>query len=120
MNYLTRYFVQFNKILQFINQKFINLKENFLCFVLLLFLGFFLGNLFGTVVNSIRQFNIPDSLLIAILISVNEVFNFIIYSNYKAKFSHTFSLKPATYSFLNAFKVGILLGFFLDAFKVGS
>ena len=120
MNYLTRYFIQFNKILQFVNQKFINLKTNFLSFVFLLFLGFFFGNLFGTLVDPIRQLKVADSLLIAILISVNELFNFIIYSGNKAKLRYKFILKPLTYSFLNAFKVGILLGFFLDAFKVGS
>ena len=118
MNYLTRYYSQLNKALSFINQRFIKLQKNFLSFLFLLFIGFFMGNLFGTLVESIRKFNIADSILIIILISLNEFINFIIYNNYKSKTVSQFKIK--FYNLLNSFKIGFLLGFFIDAFKVGS
>lgn len=118
MNYLTRYYSQLNQILKFINQKFIKLKKNFLSFLFSLFLGFFIGNLFGTLVDSIRKLNIADSLLILILIFLNEFANFIIYNKGKNKKNSPFKIK--LYNLLNAFKIGILLGFFIDSFKVGS
>ncbi len=99
------------------NKKFLKLKNNFLSFLFLLFVGFFLGNLFGTLVDSIRKFNIPDSFLILALIAVNEFINAIIYSNNKKA---TIKLDTKKYNFLNAFKIGVLLGFFIDSFKVGS
>ena len=118
MHYLTRYYIQLNQILNFINQKIIKLKNNFLSFLFCLFLGFFLGNLFGTIVDSIRRLNVIDSLLIFILIFLNEFINFLIYNDKKNKIHSPLKIK--FYNLLNAFKIGILLGFFIDSFKVGS
>ena len=118
MNYLTRYYFQLNQILQAINQKIKKLRKNFLSFLFSLFLGFFFGNLFGTLVDSVRKLNIADSLLIFILIFLNEFINFIIYNNGKKKKNSIFKIK--LYNLLNAFKIGTLLGFFIDSFKVGS
>lgn len=117
MNYLTRYYFQLNQILKFINQKLQKLKKNFLSFLLILFLGFFIGNVFGTLVESIRRLNIADSILIFIIILLNECANFIVYNSNNKK-SNLFLIK--LYNFLNIFKIGILLGFFIDSFKVGS
>lgn len=118
MNYLTRYYFQLNQIFKFLDQKFKKLKENFLSFLFILFLGFFLGNLFGTLVDSIRQLNVADSILIFIIIFLNELVNFTVYGPGKSKFNSTFMIK--LYNLLNIFKIGILLGFFIDSFKVGS
>ena len=118
MNYLTRYYFRLNQFLKFINQKLEKLKKNFLSFLLTLFLGFFLGNLFGTLVESIRKLNIADSILIFIIILLNETVNFIVYQPKNRK---TYSIpKIRLYDFLNIFKIGVLLGFFIDSFKVGS
>nr|UXE31247.1 hypothetical protein Ycf20 [Ostreobium quekettii] len=116
MSYLTRSYTKITKLLSFITKKFVKLKKNFLPFLFLLFAGFFLGNLFGTLVDSIRKLNIADSFLILLLVLFNEFINFIIYSN-KKKGRLT---KPKKFSFLNAFKIGVLLGIFIDSFKVGS
>lgn len=118
MNYLTRYYLKLNQIFKVVNKKSKKLKKNFLSFLIFLFFGFFFGNLFGTLMDSIRKFNIPDTLLIFILIIFNEFINFIIYHNGKKKINSTFREK--IYNFLNAFKIGALLGFFIDSFKVGS
>lgn len=118
MSYLTRYYSQLNQIFLFIKKKFIKLKVNFLSFLFLLFAGFFLGNLFGTLVDSIRKLNIADSILILLIILFNEFINFIIYSNYRKKLDAP--AKSKKYNFLNAFKIGVLLGIFIDSFKVGS
>ena len=118
MNYLTRYYFKLNQILRFVNQKFKKLKKNFLSFLFFLFLGFLFGNLFGTLVDSIRKINIPDSLLILILIFLNEFINFIIYHDGKSKIKSSSQIQ--LYNLLNAFKTGTLLGFFIDSFKVGS
>ena len=118
MNYLTRYYFQLNQILKVINQKIKKLKKNFLSFLFSLFLGFFFGNLFGTFVEYIRKLNITDSLLILILIFFNESINFIVYKDSKNKSNSSFKIK--VYNLLNAFKIGTLLGFFIDSFKVGS
>lgn len=112
MNYLTRYYLQFNNILKFINKKILKLKRNFLSFLLFLFLGFLIGNLFGTFVEYIKFVPLGNSFLILILICINEFINFCVYHKKKNYYK--------LYNFLNAFKIGILFGFFIDSYKVGS
>ena len=118
MGYLTRYYSKLSQFFTFTSIKFVKLKEGFLSFLILLFIGFFFGNLFGTVVDSIRKFNIADSFLIFIIILLNEFINFNIYGRYKSEVTTKIRSKKLT--FLNAFKVGFLLGIFIDSFKVGS
>ena len=114
MKYLTRYYSKFNNNINFINRKILKLKKNFLSFLLFFFLGFFSGNLFGTFVEYIKFINISNSLLILILIILYEFINFFVYSKKKHIYINTL------YNFLNAFKIGTLLGFFVDSYKVGS
>ena len=118
MNYLTRYYFKISQLVNFINQKFKKLKKNILSLSFFLFAGFFLGNLFGTFVNSIRQLNVGDSFLIIIIIFLSELINFFIYKNYNTQ--RYIQSNQKIYSLLNAFKIGIFLGFFVDSFKVGS
>nr|ARO74057.1 hypothetical protein [Ostreobium sp. HV05007bc] len=118
MSYLTRYYSKLNQFFNFIIKKFIKLKKNFLSFLVLLFIGFFFGNLFGTIVDSVRRLNIADSFLIFLLLLFNEFINFNIYSHYKKKKNTLVEIKKL--NFLNAFKIGFLLGIFIDSFKVGS
>ena len=109
---------QLDRLLKFINKKLTKLKKNFLSFLFFLFFGFFLGNLFGTLVDSIRKLNVADSFLILVLIFIIEYINFIVYNKNNKK--SNFQFKITLYNFLNVFKIGILLGFFIDSFKVGS
>nr|UXE30937.1 hypothetical protein Ycf20 [Ostreobium quekettii] len=118
MSYLTRYYLQLNQLFRIFKRKFIKIKSNFLPFSLLLFTGFFFGNLFGTLVDSFRKLNISDIILIFLLILFNEFINFIIYGNYRMKNKSPTTSKK--FSLLNAFKIGVLLGLFIDSFKVGS
>ena len=118
INYLTRYIYKLNYLFKFINKKLLKLKKNLLAFVLILFFGFFIGNLFGTFVTTIRNYHIADSLLIFLIISLTELMNFTVYNRYKRK--KNFYLIVNVSDFLNSFKIGVLLGFFIDSFKVGS
>ena len=118
MGYLTRYYSQLSQFFNFISKKFIKLKGNFLSFLISLFTGFFFGNLFGTIVDSIRQLHVADSFLILLLLLFNEFINFNVYSYKKKKINTTSKVKK--FNFLNAFKIGFLLGIFIDSFKVGS
>lgn len=118
MSYLTRTYIQLSRFFKSFKKKYSKLEKNFLPFLFLLFAGFFFGNLFGTVVESVRKLNIADNFLIFLLVLFNEFINFIVYSKYRKK--KDFSSKSKRFTFLNAFKIGILLGFFIDSFKVGS
>lgn len=118
MSYLTRYYSKLSQFFNFIAKKFVKLKEGFLSFLILLFIGFFFGNLFGTIVDSIRKLNVADSFLIFILILFNEFINFNLYSSHRLTMNN--GIKAKNLSFLNAFKIGFLLGIFIDSFKVGS
>jgi hypothetical protein len=93
------------------NQKF---AFHFLC----LLCGFFLGNVFGVLLTFLGKWFKSDLYIIGILLCVCE---FISYQSYKRRtpslgvFTRWFSWRP-----LNLVKLGLLFGFFVDAFKVGS
>lgn len=114
MNYLTRFYFQFNNIIKYLNTKIIKLKRNLLFLLFSLFFGFLIGNLFGTLVENIKFIYLGNTLLIIIIILITEFINFFSYNNKNSL--HIFKL----YTFLNTFKIGILLGFFIDSYKVGS
>lgn len=188
----TRIFKNTKKSIIFLKQKFDFLKKNFSISVLFLFIGFFLGNVFGTFLNGLRDFIVWDGLLVFGLLSLFEIISSIVYQNNpraygtiaagpaflpspvltnKTSFSDFFitkniflkmklprrKLKKANrlktsskstnqfylqisykklrnlltinsyflkslpiWRLLNCLKVGILFGFFIDAFKVGS
>lgn len=118
MSYLTRYYFKLNQVFNFIIKKLVKLKKNFLFFLIFLFFGFFSGNLFGTVVDSIRRLNIADGFLIFLLLLLNEFINFHVYNNSNRSRLKTIKIKKL--NFLNPFKMGFLLGIFIDSFKVGS
>lgn len=76
------------------------------------YLGFFLGNLFSNLLNNIRNKIIWDGIILLIIVYILETFNYTIYKkNPKNK---------KLPSILKSLQIGILLGFFIDAFKVGS
>ncbi len=192
MSIETRIFKNIKKSFFFFEKKFHFFKKTFSISILFLFIGFFLGNIFGTFLNWLRHFIVWDGLLIFALLSLFEIISSIVYqenftftsqpvSTNKMFFSHLFvtkniflkiklfrkklkaiisprgsatitdgpdfSIKPTNQStlqtdnkkskkflttnlyffkslpiwrFINCLKVGILFGFFIDAFKVGS
>lgn len=116
---------------KFIKRSFFETKNKYLFFkkyfslgIFFLFLGFLLGNIFGTFLNIFRNYLIWDGLIVFFIIFFCEIVNYHIYTK-KKKLSHIFTWPfkfPVAifWKFLNYFKIGILFGFFIDAFKVGS
>lgn len=127
------------------NTNFLKLLNNFIYFnqiqinffekkftwsIFFLFFGFICGNLFGTFLNFFRNFIYWDGIIIVITILFIEFVNFLNYTNkYKIKIlKKKFYLKKLNNNIkkifllqlLNFYKLGLLLGFFTDAFKVGS
>jgi hypothetical protein len=192
MSIETRIFKNIKKSFFFLERKFHFFKKTFSISILFLFIGFFIGNIFGTFLNWLRHFIVWDGLLIFALLSLFEIISSIVYqenftfasqpvSTNKMFFSHLFvtknlflkiklfrrklkatitprgsapitegpdfTIKPTNQStlqtdnkkskkfltinlyffkslpiwrFFNCLKIGILFGFFIDAFKVGS
>jgi len=85
-------------------QRFFDLSLFFLLF------GFVNGNLFGTFLQFLRQYFIWDGLIIMFTLLIIEAINLTY-----------FVCRPKPWvRLLNFYKMGLLLGFFTDAFKVGS
>ena len=178
----TRIFKNARKSFIFLFKKFKFFKRHFSISVLFLFIGFFVGNIFGTFLSWLRHFIVWDGLLVFALLSFFEIISSIVYQNNitllpqavstnKMVFFDFFvtkniflkmrlvlkklrnldslntSIKSADqlnleidnkrlrnfltissyflkslpiWRLLNCLKVGILFGFFIDAFKVGS
>ena len=181
----TRIFKNTKKGFILLRKRFDFFKKNFSISVLFLFIGFFLGNIFGTFLNWLRHFIIWDGLLVFALLSFFEIISSIVYQknptflsppvstnkifkkffpdffirnnifyktrSFREKFQKRTMFKISTKSvdqfnlkinykklrsfltitvsllknlpiwrLLNCLKVGILFGFFIDAFKVGS
>jgi len=83
-----------------------------------LVLGFFLGNLFGTFLATLRQYIASDLVIILILCALFEYISFLAYTMSTEMIS--LSWRTRARRALNLWKLGCLFGFFVDAFKVGS
>ncbi len=88
--------------------------------------GFLLANLFGTFLTVLRSCLVWDGFIIIGLVFFVEVINLIVYKIFKefqkggrGKGTESFRIVIIRKS-LNSFKLGFLLGFFVEAFKVGS
>lgn len=75
-----------------------------------LLFGFLSGSLFGTVLTFVRVFLIWDGFIIACLLVVLETTTSLAYTKSPSRSTRT----------INLFKIGAMIGFFVDAFKVGS
>jgi hypothetical protein len=120
------------RLFQFLKTLFIGFKGKFLFFqtsfssaIFFLFIGFLLGNLFGTFLSWIRTLVPWDGFIVISLLFFIEIISYIRY--HKAgrsflilwKFPFSFKKRILWKSF-NFLKIGLMLGFFIDAFKVGS
>nr|ACQ90814.1 hypothetical chloroplast RF20 [Neglectella solitaria] len=120
----TRFF-RFLKENFLLNEKFFFKKINFSSAIFFIFSGFLFGNLFCTFLICVRSIFIWDGFIILNFILFIEIINYIIYHK-KGRFFLLFWNFPFSFQkklFLknfNYFKIGFLLGFFIDAFKVGS
>jgi len=91
-----------------------NLSFHLFCVVC----GFFIGNIFGTFLNSLRNIFPWDGFIIVAFVFICEFISFQTYrplSRRATEPTSFFSWRP-----WNLLKLGILFGFFVDAFKVGS
>jgi len=105
-------------------------SKKFTLSIFFLFFGFICGNLFGTFLNFFRNFIYWDGIIILITILVIEFIHFFNYTNQNNNkiFKMLVYLKKLNINkkniffiqILNFYKLGLLLGFFTDAFKVGS
>lgn len=80
--------------------------------------GFFLGNIFGTFLNALRGLFYWDGLIILAFVFICEFISFQTYRPTTARIEErlfVLSWRP-----FNLIKLGLLFGFFVDAFKVGS
>ena len=133
----TRIVFFINQLKVYLNRKNYFFKEVFSFALFTLFFGFLIGNLFGTFLNTIRSFIFWDGLIIFIILSIMELLNFLLYNKAKRFFvisqkisyypmrsqgAHTASAanNQIIWKSLNYLKIGIMFGFFIDAFKVGS
>ena len=121
----TRIIFFINQLKIYLSRKNSFFKEVFSFALFTLFFGFLIGNLFGTFLNTIRSFIFWDGLIIFIILFIIELLNFILYNKYKRFFViyQKISYYPNNqiiWKSLNYLKIGILFGFFIDAFKVGS
>ena len=92
-----------------------------LCLVLI---GFLVGNLFGTFLNTIRRYIAWDGVIVFFIISIIEISNYNVHNKNRAFLSILFrtdqNKMKRFWKFFNFFKIGLMVGFFVDAFKVGS
>lgn len=121
----TRISTFFQKILIKLKEKFFFFQTSFSSSIFFLFLGFLFGNLFGTFLNTIRSFISWDGFIVLILLFFVEIISYITYHKEGRSFFlfwkfPFFYKKRLFWKCFNFFKIGILLGFFIDAFKVGS
>jgi cytochrome c biogenesis protein CcdA len=121
----TRIVFFINKLKIYLKRKNSFFKEVFSFALFTLFFGFLIGNLFGTFLNTIRSFILWDGFIIFIILVIMEFLNFLLYNKAK-RFSVIFqrisyySNNQIIWKSLNYLKIGIMFGFFIDAFKVGS
>lgn len=109
------------RLFRIIRQIFLNSKSQFALFqnlftasLFFLFIGFVTGSSFCTILGLIRHSNLWDGLVIIFMLVLFERIGKQVYNRVQSS-KNTRFLK-----FINCWKTGILLGFFVDAFKVGS
>ena len=101
-----------------INTQIQTTNQQFAFHLLCLLCGFFIGNVFGVFLTLFRDWFTSDLLIVGLLLCLSE---FISFQNYTRSARRPdlprrgFSWRP-----FNLIKLGLLFGFFVDAFKVGS
>nr|YP_010732098.1 hypothetical chloroplast RF20 [Massjukichlorella minus]WDY13012.1 hypothetical chloroplast RF20 [Massjukichlorella minus] len=120
----TRLYAFMYSFILFLNERSLYLRKNFTGMLCLLLIGFLVGNLFGTILNTIRNFLFWDGFIILFLIFFIEILSYATYHPKNRPFFF-FLLSPkklnkSFWQFFNLFKLGLMIGFFIDAFKVGS
>lgn len=117
----------FSKSIFFFKRKWSFLQKDFSKMLCLLLLGFFTGNIFGSFLNTIRQYLFWDGFITFGVIAFLEFISYLTYRQTKLLTSKAYNtlfipayISQTWFKFANLFKIGLLIGFFVDAFKVGS
>ena len=107
------------RLFRIIRQIFLNSKYQFDLFqnvftasLFFLFIGFVTGSSFCTILGLIRDSNVWDGLVIIFMLFFFERVGKQVYNRSQSLNTQRF------FKFINCWKTGILLGFFVDAFKV--
>lgn len=102
-------------------------RGSFPLVLLSLLLGFLLANVFGTILNLLRAKLAWDGFVLLGVVLLVEATSCLTYCDPLCRVSleRGASLGPlanamTSWRIVNSFKIGLLLGFFVDAFKVGS
>ena len=95
-----------------LKRRFSNFRKFFTESFFFLIFGFFSGNFFGSFLATLREVLPWDGFIIISLLIGSE---FISARLLKQVGNQSFVMRS-----LNSWKIGVLLGFFIDAFKVGS
>jgi hypothetical protein len=119
---LIRFLTQFSKNLK---EKLSFFQMKFSSAIFFLFSGFVAGNLFGTFLPAIRVLIPWDGFILVSFLFFVEVISYIRYQSegrfFLLLWQFPFSYKKRVFwKNFNFLKIGLLLGFFIDAFKVGS
>ena len=138
MSIQTRFFQFFRKFFFILKKKLKIFQNNFSFTIFFLFFGFLCGNIFGTFLNTIREIIFWDGFIIVIILVFMEVINYFFYFSLtfdlskkkikdksKNKKDNLLKQNPTNFfiqyiNHINSFKIGLMLGFFVDSFKVGS
>ena len=99
------------KFLNFLKFKTQNFQINLVLYFVSLLIGLFLGGLFGTLLPFFRNKLIWDGFILIGVLGTVECINAIVYKKI---------IDSKWLKITNICKIGLLLGFFIDAFKVGS
>lgn len=121
----TRLSLFFKTLLGSFKEKFFFFQNSFSSAIFFLFLGFLGGNLFGTFLTAIRTLVPWDGFIVLSLLFFIELISYIRYHKEGRYFlilwNFPFSFqKRVVWKSFNFLKIGLMVGFFIDAFKVGS
>lgn len=103
-------------------RKIFRFQTLFIRSLLSLFIGFLIGSLFATFLPLLRQFFRWDGFILLFILFCSEFISYVIYHRDQRKFLW-FVFTPEErnlWELLNIIKIGVFLGLFVDAFKVGS
>nr|YP_010933352.1 hypothetical chloroplast RF20 [Streptofilum capillatum]WKT08563.1 hypothetical chloroplast RF20 [Streptofilum capillatum]WKT08662.1 hypothetical chloroplast RF20 [Streptofilum sp. BC4-VF8pt]WKT08761.1 hypothetical chloroplast RF20 [Streptofilum sp. ZNP2-VF4pt] len=99
--------------------------SRFQCYILFLLLGFFQATALSTTLGQTGDW---DVLIAGFLVAIMEIMGFFAYKPYLLFFSNNLTKRglgldrprPYLLKCVNYFKIGLMYGLFVDAFKLGS
>jgi hypothetical protein len=100
-----------SNVLTFLKTRTMIFQRDLMFYFLSLIAGLFFGGLFGTFLPFFRTKFVWDGLILLTVLGSIEIINSLVYKQKE---------NSRLLKMINFLKTGLLLGFFIDAFKVGS